>query len=173
MRSSNISNLFKVACVALLLSACSSTPVVPDGGNAPTCDLEFTGNIYGASAVPTCSSASQDADAGGDWILKIDTSTPDMARVVATLDIGSAPAAGQLTSETVTNWDVTALAASTSCAFQAGSAEVPDGSFTLTLTSFDQPSATAHGTLNIVAYLHAPPTTSCGYGDTENIAITF
>lgn len=172
MRSPSISSHFSLAAVALALVACSDAPAQGDGG-AATCELELTGNIYGAAQVPACSSASKDADAGGDWILKIDTSTPQVARILATIDLGDTPTPGQLTNETVTAWDAIALSATTSCAFQAGSTEVPNGSFTLQLDSFDAPTSTAHGTFTVDAWVHAPPTTDCSYGDIENITIHF
>jgi hypothetical protein len=68
---------------------------------------------------------------------------------------------------------VIALESASSCFFQAGSTSVPAGSFTLDLTSFDASTSTAHGTLTIVAYVHAPPTTACSYGDLETITIHF
>jgi hypothetical protein len=176
MRSSNISNRFELSLIVFAIgaSACSSTPATPDGGSdAGACSVEATGNIYGESNVAACSSVATSADAGGDWILTIDTSTSDLARLVTTIDLGSSPVPGQLTNETVTSWDATALAASTSCAFLAGTDAVPSGSFTLQLGAFDAPTSTAHGTLQIDAYLHAPPTIDCSYGDIETITVQF
>ena len=170
MRSRNISRVCELAFLAL--SACSSSPSSSDAG--PTaCDIEATGNLYGAVQVAPCASVSQDADAGGDWVLKIDTSTPVLARIVTTVDLGTAPTTGDLTNDSVGAWDATALSASSSCAFQAGSGEVPNGTLSLSLDAFDAPSKTAHGTLVVAAYLHAPPTIDCGYGDIENITIQF
>jgi len=177
MRSSSTSSrsrrlslaTFACACAC----ACSSTPATPDAGATPqACIVELTGNVYGASQVAPCANVAQNADAGGDWILTIDTGTPDMSRVLATIDLGTSPSPGLLTSETVETWDTTALG-TTNCAFQAGDTEVPTGSFTLQLTSFDAKTATAHGTLAVVAYVHAPPMTNCNDGDTQNISIQF
>jgi hypothetical protein len=174
MRSLNISNRFELAAImGAALAACSSTPAAVTDSGVATCDIEVTGNVYGATQVAACSSMAQDADAGGDFVLTLDTSTPALARILATIDLGPTPATGQLTNETVTSWDVTALSASSSCAFQAGSTEVPNGNFTLQLDSVDSTNKIAHGTLTANAYVHAPPTIDCNNGDIETITITF
>ncbi len=170
MRSRNISRVCELAFLAL--SACSSSPSANDAGPS-TCDFVLTGNVYSASSEPACVTVSQDADAGGDWMLKIDTKTTGLERIAASIDLGSAPTIGQLTNDSASSWDVTAISAKSACVFQAGSTEAPNGTLTLTLDAFDAPSMTAHGTIASDAYLHAPPTTDCGYGDIESITIHF
>ena len=125
-----------------------------------------------ALALAGCGSSGGQSDAG-DWTLTLDTATTAIARVRATVDVGAEPAPGVVTSETAAAWDLVALSSTTSCTFQAGSDGVPSGSFTLTLTSVDAASGTAHGTFDAVTYVHAPPTTDCGYDDVENVSIQF
>ncbi len=175
MRSSNISSRFEVIAFAALAAACSSsTPDGNDGGSdaaAPGCVVDFSGNLADEGVHAQCASISAD-DAGG-YTLAIDTSTTQIARIQATIALGSAPTSGQITNETVTNWSAIALESASACFYQAGATSVPGGSFTLDLTSFDAATQTAHGTLVIVAYVHAPPTTDCSYDDLETITIHF
>ena len=167
MRSSSISGRFEPLLLAL--AACSSTSPSPDA--AAGCTIDSSGNTAEHADVAACAALSK-GDAGG-YTLSIDTSTTALARVSATVDLGSAPTAGSINDGAATAWNVVALANASSCAFQAGDATVPAGSFTLTLTSIDTTSSTAHGTLDVVAYVHAPPTTDCGYDDLEGLSIRF
>lgn len=169
MRSRNIS---RVCELALFVSACSSSPSASDAGPI-ACDFELTGNVYSASSVASCATVSQDADAGGDWIFAIDTKPTGLERIKTTIDLGVAPVTGQLTNDSIASWDVTAIAATSTCVFQAGSDDTPNGTLALQLDSFDAPTKTAHGSLVVTAYLHQPPNTDCGYGDIETITIHF
>jgi len=160
-----------LGAAALALAGCGNgSPSQPDAATAG-CTVEFTGDVADEAHPASCATLSQ-GDAG-DWTLTIDTSTPAIARVHATVDVGSAPAPGTITNETAAAWDLVALSNTSSCTYQAGSDGVPNGSFTLALTSVDTASGSAHGTLDVVAYVHAPPTTDCGFDDVENISIQF
>jgi hypothetical protein len=173
MRSSNISGLFSLALVALVVG-CSSNPGTSDAGGdaaAPGCVVEFAGNLTDEASRSTCATVAAD-DAGG-YTLSIDTSTSQIARVQMSIALGSAPTPGQSTNESVTDWSAIALESANACFFQAGATSVPNGSFTLDLTAFDAKASTAHGTLTITAYVHAPPTTDCSYDDLETITIHF
>lgn len=154
---------------ALLLAACSSTPAQPDA--AATCSIVLTGNTTDVASPPTCATVAA-GDAGG-YTLTLAGATPQLARIQAQFDLGDTPSASQLTNETVTAWDFVAVASGSTCIFQAGSDAVPLGSFTLTLTSVDAASGVAHGTLTLLAYVHAPPQTDCGFDDDENVSIQF
>jgi hypothetical protein len=156
-----------VAAIALLVAACSSAPAADSAG----CHVEVTRNTTDEADVAACATLGA-GDAGG-FVLSIDASTAAIARMTATVDLGAAPVAGRITSDDTTDWSFVALAGASSCSFQAGGASVPAGSFTLTLDSIDTAAATVHGTLDVVAYVHAPPATDCGYDDLEDISIRF
>lgn len=178
MRSSNISSRFRAVALALALAVvatgCSSSPAVNDGGSdaaAPGCTVDFSGNLADEGVHSECASVAAD-DAGG-YTLSIDSSSGQIARVQASIALGPAPSPGSITNETVTDWSAIALESSSACFYQAGATSVPGGSFTLDLKSFDAATQTAHGTLTIVAYVHAPPTIDCSYDDLETITIRF
>jgi hypothetical protein len=73
----------------------------------------------------------------------------------------------------VSNWSVVAQASANQCEFGAGNLSVPAGSFTLTLTSLDVASGTAHGTISMTMFVHAPPAVDCGPGNEEDVLFTF
>jgi hypothetical protein len=95
----------------------------------------------------------------------------DGVRLDVQIDLGESPQAGDFSSGTSASWSAIGVAAQNNCAFSAGSAVVPAGSFTLTLTSIT--ASEAHGSLKLEQYVHAPPTIDCGPGDTESVDVTF
>ena len=168
MRSCNISRRFELG-VALVALACSSSSSAPDAGSG--CVVDVSGNLADHAELASCASVSQD-DAGG-FTLDVAATTPSLSSIFASIDLGAAPGAAELSSNTVASWSASAVVGTSSCAFEAGSSSVPVGSFTLTLDSVDAVKGTAHGTLSIVAYVHAPPSTDCGFEDAETLSIRF
>ena len=168
MGSCNTSRRFEL-CLALVALACSSSSSAPDAGGG--CVVDVTGNLADHAELASCATVSQD-DAGA-FTLEVAAATPSLSSLSASIDLGAAPGASVLSSNTVASWSASAVAGSSSCAFEAGSSSVPGGSFTLTLDSIDAAKGTAHGTLSIVAYVHAPPSTDCGFEDAESLSIRF
>ena len=93
--------------------------------------------------------------------------------MIVSIDLGPTPTAGELSSETLASWHAVGAKsiADGACVYSAGDLVTPHGSFTLTLTAVDAPAA--HGTLEIVTYLHAVDSTSCGASDTETLDLVF
>jgi hypothetical protein len=160
------------------LAGCSSS----SASNAPSgCTAQFSGNMTESVNLPAnCGllSASADAGAAGGYVLNFQMSSPEIAGLAITVDLGPSPSPGSFSSETVTDWSALGLnTGSTNCGYSAGSASVPSGSFTLDLTSVQGAvggaSGTAHGTLDLEMYVHAPPATDCGLGDNEKLEVVF
>ncbi len=134
------------------------------------CPVAFSGNF----AESTLSGASCATVTTPDTTLafSIDSSAIGSPLAVS-IDLGSAPGAGAYSSETIASW--TAVAAKSigdgGCVFSAGTGITPTGSFTLSLTAID--AQAAHGTLEIVQYVHALQGTDCGVADTETIDVVF
>jgi len=168
MRSCNICRRFELA-LALVAMACSNSSSAPDAGGG--CVVDASGNLADHAELARCATISQD-DAGG-FTLEVAATTPSLSSLSASIDLGASPGAAVLSSDTVASWSASAAAGSSSCAFEAGSSSVPVGSFTLALDSVDAAKGTAHGTLSIVAYVHAPPSTDCGFDDAESLTIRF
>ena len=119
------------------------------------------------------SSATLETTTTHDWVLSVDTSWNALARLKVAINLGPTPTPSELSSDTLTTWEVEGLSATSSCTFIAGNASVPTGSFALSLDSIDTTTGTVHGTLHVVAYVHPPPSTDCGHGDIENIDLVF
>jgi hypothetical protein len=149
-----------------VLAGCSSSSAAPT-----MCTLHFSGNIVDDAVAPPCVTLKGQGD--GTWSLAVDTSSQAVARLTASIDLGSTPATGVLSSDTLATWQVDGLSSTSNCVFSAGGASVPTGSFSLALSTVDTAQGVVHGTLDLVTYLHAPPLTDCGHGDIENIAIDF
>jgi hypothetical protein len=125
------------------------------------CEASFTGNFaetsYSAANCPTL---------GSDLAFAIPSTTigSDLAVSIA---IGGP---GTYSSETVATW--TAIAARSigdgGCVYSAGSDIVPTGSFTLDLAS-----ASPHGTLDLVLYVHALQASDCGTASNEAVEVVF
>ncbi len=175
-------NAHVVVALSLLgLVACSSSSPAK-----ASCTAEFGGNSSGAVNLPAncgvvrlATDAASDSDAGpvSGYTLNLIASTKDIAQLKVSIDLGASPAAGSFSSENVGSWSVTGISTDGSnCVYSAGPEFVPVGSFALTLTSVDAPasgSGEAHGTLDLTAYVHAPPATSCGVGDVEEVVFDF
>jgi hypothetical protein len=153
-----------------VLAACGSGPSgTPDAG----CHVTYSGNYAASVAAATCASLSTEADGGPGTVLEVSLSpaSNDGVRLEVQIDLGEDPQAGDSSSETTASWSAIGIAAQNNCSFNAGSASVPQGNFTLTLTSIT--ASEAHGSLQLEQYVHAPPTVDCGPGDTESINVTF
>jgi hypothetical protein len=101
-----------------------------------------------------------------------------MAALSIDVNIGDTPSPGQFSSETVESWSALGVRSGNSdCAYAAGSDAVPNGSFMLDVTAVEGGTSggagTVHGTLDIVLYVHAPPSVDCGAGDVENVEVVF
>ena len=148
------------------MAGCSSA-----GPSATSCEIDVSGNLADTASMPPC--VTVQTSPTRDWLLTVDTSSNAIARLAASIDLGATPTPGELSSDTITTWDVEALSSSSSCAFTAGGASVPTGSFALSLDSVDTTKGIAHGTLHVVTYVHAPPATDCGPGEIENVTLVF
>lgn len=176
-----------VALSLLALVGCSSSSPAK-----ASCTAEFGGNSSGsvnlpancgvvrlASSSPDSTDAGPDSDAGSvsGYTLNLIASTKDIAQLKVSINLGASPAAGSFSSENVSTWSVTGISTDGSnCVYSAGPEFVPVGSFVLTLTSIEAPvsgSSEAHGTLDLTAYVHAPPATTCGVGDVEEVVFDF
>ncbi|HTA92146.1 MAG TPA: hypothetical protein VK745_21350 [Polyangiaceae bacterium] len=176
-----------VALSLLGLVGCSSSSPAK-----ASCTAEFGGNSSGSVNLPancgvislaTDSTGSTDAGADSDagapsgYTLNLIASTQAIAQLKVSINLGSSPAAGSFSSENVSSWSATGISTDGSnCVYSAGPEFVPVGSFTLTLSSVDVPvsgSGEAHGTLDLTAYVHAPPATSCGIGNVEDVVFDF
>ncbi len=173
-----------VALSLLGLVACSSSSPAK-----ASCTAEFGGNSSGSVNLPAncgvvslatgSTDAGVDSDAGSlsGYTLNLIASTQAIAQLKVSINLGSSPAAGSFSSENVGSWSATGISTDGSnCVYSAGPEFVPVGSFTLTLSSVDVPvsgSGEAHGTLDLTAYVHAPPAVSCGIGNVEDIVFDF
>ena len=148
------------------------------GGGAAACHADFTGN-FTASVDPSAGCGTMTKGMGAqasDWILEL-RAMPNGGKVSfdAQIDVGPAPAAGMLSSQTVAHWQAVAVT-DANCELSAGNQSTPGGAFTLTLTSvtgLDKATATAHGTLQVTQALQAPAGVDCGFGDIETVDYTF
>ena len=173
------------ALLLALLAACSSdnkaavdaAAVVADAGPI-VCSATFAGNFdETSSGMSDCATVVPGTgDASTDQVLTLMPPSTMLATSFAiTVDLGPTPSADTFSSETITTWNSLAIKTigAGGCAYSAGNTSVPTGSFTLTIDSIDPASATAHGSLSIIAYVQALLNTDCGAGDNETISITF
>jgi hypothetical protein len=158
-----------IVAVALAAAGC---------GGEVACHAEFTGNFTAEVDPPAgCGTMSKGTGAqASDWILEL-RAMPNGGKVSfdAQIDVGPAPAAGMLSSQTTAHWQAVAVT-DANCELSAGNQSTPGGAFTLTLTSvtgLDKATATAHGTLLLTQALQAPSGVDCGFGDTESVYYTF
>jgi hypothetical protein len=146
---------------------------------ATGCTVAFSGDVTESGSVaPGCGALTHDVDGGapGSYTLELTASSASVATLQVSLDLGPAPAAGVVSSDTVTSWSALGLGSGNgNCGYTAGNEAVPTGSFTLTLTDVSgaPASRTAHGSLDMTLYVHAPPATDCGPGPTEDVRFTF
>ena len=141
-----------------LASACS-TP--PPQANVP-CVAHFAGDVVDTVTGATCGAA--DGDAGRTFSAHVTGASVPLFDVSIALPAQS----GTFSSETeAASWTANATFGDAGCAFLGGSAAIPQGSYTL---SIDED---GHGTLVMILYIQAPPTTNCGPHDVENVELTF
>ncbi|HTR55407.1 MAG TPA: hypothetical protein VMJ10_32230 [Kofleriaceae bacterium] len=146
--------------------------VAPDA--LPACTATFSGNFAEVDAAPTCASLVVDAHADASLELALPVAALD-ARLVISIALGTAPAPGEISSDTVALWSAVATehAGSGTCRYSAGAAAVPPGSFELALTAIDIAASTAHGTLALTQYVLTAPGSDCGQSDTEQVSLAF
>lgn len=160
-----------VLFIVALTIACTTHDA---GGDAGTCTVYFAGDVVDTSTSTGCASL---AFADGAWTLSAHASSASIPSFDVTITIGASVAPGGISSDVVAGWSATATSnGDAGCGYTAGNADVPTGSFTLDLTSVDIAEAStsvAHGTLDVVLYVHAPPLTDCGQRDVENVELRF
>ncbi len=157
-----------IALLLLLLAGCSSP-----SPNARTCTLTLSGNVAETSRLgKDC--AKLEPSAGG-YALEFEGSTHEIQALAFRVDLGEAPTVGAYSPATVGSWSASALqAGDTSCILSAGEKSVPQGYFTLDLESVEgHAGGVAHGSLDLVMSVRAPPATDCGPGDTEHATLQF
>jgi hypothetical protein len=158
--------------LAAACAACGDDAGAVDAGAG--CAANFTGAYADyASSPATCAMLSTDS-ASGDQLLEFSIDSHTLgAEVMIEIDLGAAPATGPYTSETLGTWHAVEAdsRADGGCVYSAGSEVVPNGNFALTLTALD--TATAHGTLDVLQYVHALEGTDCGANDNESIHVAF
>jgi len=146
--------------------------VAPDA--APACTATFSGNFAEVDAAATCASIVVDAQHDASLELALPVAALD-AKLVVSIALGTAPAPGQISSDTVALWSAVATehVGSGSCRYSAGASAVPPGSFALALAAIDVAAGTAHGTLALTLYVLTAPGTDCGPSDTEQVTLAF
>jgi hypothetical protein len=163
------------------ITGCSSADGSSDGG-VTGCSVRLSGNVTEteteAASLPACSTlrAATGGGGAGETVLELQVSSTKLAGLTVSVALGASPSPGRYSSETVSDWSAEGLSAGNSdCAYSAGSAAVPTGSFALDLTSVTRagPGGSAHGTIALQTYVHAPPATDCGAGDVETVQIDF
>ncbi len=140
---------------------------------AVVCTAVFSDNFSETSAGPPSCATVGTAD--GDTTLQFQIPSQTIAAPFAiSIDLGAAPGPGTYTSDSLTTpWSASADHEFdlTSCLYNAGTASVPPGTFTLQLEALD--AAVAHGTLDLVLYVLSRPYTYCGETNTEHLVVTF
>ena len=168
--------LLRIVTLAVVGWVMGCSPEAPNA--TPTCAAWFSGNVSDSVTVAgSCGGVALSPDAGarGGYVLSLKTSSIGVPQLTVTIDLGPAPSAGTYSSETTRTWSAAGVLGhdGADCGLSAGSGVVPNGSFTLTLTSVDRTSGVAHGTLDLTLYVHAPPATDCGVSDVEGVEIAF
>jgi hypothetical protein len=153
------------ACL-LVLAACGDNVVVVDA--TTTCTADFSGNFAeSSSGIASCPVLAR-----GDLQVDVPVATLDTSLAIA-IELGT-PSPGKYSHLTVASWSANALQriGSGACAYSAGSAAVPSGSFELALAAIEPP-ATPHGTLALTLAVLTTPGTDCGDADTELVVLRF
>lgn len=154
------------ACLLLALAACGDDPPRPDAAApASSCVATFTGDFPDTTTTDNCATLTSSTLA-----FTLTTNRPEQP-FQAMFELGSPPSPGTYTSETVASWmaQMVVYIGNSVCVCNAGNAATPQGNFTLELQAADPP----HGSLHLVQYVLAYPGTVCGYGDIENIDVSF
>jgi hypothetical protein len=160
--------------VVLGVSACTSSKTT----TTTTCTAYFSGDVSDTVDAPQCATYGFDPDAGG-WTLTIAVQSSVVGDLQIAIDLGAMPITGVVSSDTISSWNAITTVGADACAFGAGSTAVPSGSFTLAIQSVTtddaaaDAGAVAHGTLDLVTYVHAPPAFNCGPENVENVEVRF
>lgn len=170
-----------LATASLTLLAASACSQSSPHAALQACTAQFSGNITDSATLPAgCGTLSSRPDAGadGECVLNFQASSNQVAAIQIAITLDSSPSPGTISSETAADWSAVGLSSgSSNCGFSAGNNAVPTGSFTLTLSSVDAAegdgNGTAHGTLDLTMYVHAPPAVDCGAGDIEDAEFVF
>jgi hypothetical protein len=187
-----------VAAIAML--ACTDAASSGTPSTSSSCAFQMGGaftepNTLLAKCISLNYQDATDVDDAGTvspagWILVIDGTAPDGSQILVNINVGATPASGDYSSETLVNWyasvdnrldsgmEAVEAAAfggwSAQCVYIAGTSWVPSGSFVLHLDSVTTTGTpSAHGTLSLVTYAHAPAEGNCGSNETENVAVDF
>ncbi|HTR52329.1 MAG TPA: hypothetical protein VMJ10_16565 [Kofleriaceae bacterium] len=155
-----------------LLAACGDNLHVPPDADTG-CTATFAGNFTEQSTSPA-NCATIDATDPANVLLGFTVPSATLATsLTISIDLGTLPTTGELTSELVTMWSARALArvGNGACEYSAGATAVPTGNFTLALTAID--TSGAHGLLGLEQYVLTFPGSACGTGNTEQVGLTF
>lgn len=153
----------------VVLAGCSS-PAPEDH----TCMLTVSGNVAETSNLgDDCATLEQSTGSG--YKLHVEGSTAELQSFRLDFNLGAAPAAGAYSSATVSDWGASALrTGDETCILSAGSNSVPPGYFALDVDSVEaKTGGVAHGSLDLVMNVRAPPGVDCGAGDTEHVVLRF
>ena len=156
--------------LALTMLASCSTPA-PTQPPPQKCALVLSGNFSGSAETDACASITQ-SDAGSAT-LAIAATTPSTGAVLVSINLGSAPAGGTVSSDLGGTWSAAVIdLGDAGCTLQGGSQGVPHGSFTL--SGLVLPDAgSIHGVLDAVLFVRAPSETACGPSDIEYLHVAF
>ena len=156
---------------ALALLVAGAGVSCSDAG-APACRIQLAGATSETATLPASCATLNAADGGTQYVLTLSASTKHVSSLSITVLLGDSPSPGVYSSASLADWSaVGSVTGDSNCAYSAGTASVPTGDLTLTLTSIE--GATAHGTLRATLYVHAPLFTDCGRSDAEEVAFTF
>jgi hypothetical protein len=161
----------------LVLAACGSPAAKPDAplpDAAIPCTARFSGNFVETSSTTTCATITHPLSMPDHSILTLTIPTMTLGTSLAgTIDLGTAPSLGLYTSRTIESWRMRAAQriGEGTCLYAAGSTEVPQGNFELTVTDLADPDI--HGTLDLTQFILGFPSTDCGDSDTEMLTVSF
>jgi hypothetical protein len=162
----------------LLLAACGSSPAAKPDAPLPdaaiACTAHFSGNFVETSTTDTCATITHPLATPDHAVVTLTVPTMTLGTSLAgTIDLGTAPSLGLYTSRTIESWRVRAAQriGEGTCLYAAGSTEVPQGTFELTVTDLADPDI--HGTLDLTQFILGFPSTDCGDSDTEMVSIAF
>jgi hypothetical protein len=162
--------------LALALAACGDNLQLPDAAPpGPACRAVFAGDFAETDDTATpCASLEPGPD--GAWSLALTVPSTALGDPLAVaIELAGQPTTGTSSSGGATAWSAFAFqrVGEGGCAYRAGSAASPPGSFTLALTTVDTAAHSAHGTLQLSMRVLTTPGTACGDPDTETLALSF
>jgi hypothetical protein len=167
----------RATLLVLVLAACGDNDAVRDAGAADAstaCAVMFSGNFVETSSADSCSTVM--VDAVGDATLALTIPTMALSSPLnASIDLGTSPSTGEYSSELVATWRARGVKyiGTGYCVYEAGMDVVPSGFFMLHLGALDVSAGTAHGELELTAYVLALPGIDCGSEDTEQLHVRF